>query len=152
MQVIKMIKLTKIIFPMPSLMSATFRVVFGTSSNVFSLTSIIDLQSRHITLQRNATNHRSGVLTRAYRNKNTCLFWTPTCLLHAPPFCRFSSRSMLCQPWRYSASMSTSAPANAHGKNDGMGKWSNTKCRAEEKILMASSTSELIAPTPTLRV
>ena len=48
MQVIKMIKLTKIIFPMPSLMSATFRVVFGTSSNVFSLTSIIGLQSRHI--------------------------------------------------------------------------------------------------------
>ena len=63
MQVIKMIKLTKIIFPMPSLMSETFRVVFGTSSNVFSLTLIIGLQSRHIPLQRNATNHRSGVLT-----------------------------------------------------------------------------------------
>ena len=59
MQVIKMIKLTKIIFPMPSLMSATFRVVFGTCSNVFSLTSIIGLQSRHIPLQRNETNHRS---------------------------------------------------------------------------------------------
>ena len=59
MQVIKMIKLTEIIFPMPSLMSATFRVVFGTCSNVFSLTSIIGLQSRHIPLQRNETNNRS---------------------------------------------------------------------------------------------
>ena len=59
MQVIKMIKLTKIIFPVPSLMSATFRVVFCASFNVFSLTSIIDLQSRHIPLLRNEINNRS---------------------------------------------------------------------------------------------
>ena len=52
MQVIKMIKLTKIIFPMPWLMSATLKVVFDTSSIVFSLTSIIGLQSQHIPLQR----------------------------------------------------------------------------------------------------
>ena len=30
MQAIKMIRLTKVIFPMPSLMSVTLRVVFGT--------------------------------------------------------------------------------------------------------------------------
>ena len=64
MQFIKMIKLTKIIFPMPSLISATFRVVFGTSSNVFSLTSIVGLQSQHIPLQPVSIKH--GLRTADY--------------------------------------------------------------------------------------